>query len=305
MRASASAGATGNFPIGADRRAGRPHLQLRLSRRGRGDACQVARLVQVRRDAESRKAAADDRRRRRVRAAGWRGARCACRQDRARIRRHQRRLERLLRPAHGRLARRPRSISVSCRAQGGKTAAEMATGRASTSSSPRRGRDRRRARAVRRLHRHAWRPRRASRRRHPARRRLSGKIRASTSTPKAGRSLPTARAFPPGDAREDWAILRALSDVLGASLPYDSLDAAAAGDVRGASASDAARPDRARQCGRFATSSPRSAARLTRRRCARRVADFYLTNPIARASAIMAECSALALGAARLCTAAE
>ena len=29
-------------------------------------------------------------------------------------------------------------------------------------------------------------------------------------------------AFPPGDAREDWAILRALSDVLGAKLPFDS-----------------------------------------------------------------------------------
>src|SRR6185436_2372883 len=32
-------------------------------------------------------------------------------------------------------------------------------------------------------------------------------------------------AFPPGDAREDWAILRALSDQLGAKLPYDSLGA--------------------------------------------------------------------------------
>ena len=30
-------------------------------------------------------------------------------------------------------------------------------------------------------------------------------------------------AFPPGDAREDWAILRALSDVLGKTLPFDSL----------------------------------------------------------------------------------
>ena len=31
-------------------------------------------------------------------------------------------------------------------------------------------------------------------------------------------------AFPPGEAREDWAIIRALSDVLGKKLPYDSLD---------------------------------------------------------------------------------
>src|SRR6185312_8511193 len=30
-------------------------------------------------------------------------------------------------------------------------------------------------------------------------------------------------SFPPGDAREDWAIMRALSDALGKRLPYDSL----------------------------------------------------------------------------------
>src|SRR6202012_3418157 len=30
-------------------------------------------------------------------------------------------------------------------------------------------------------------------------------------------------AFPPGDAREDWAILRALSETAGSKLPYDSL----------------------------------------------------------------------------------
>ncbi len=32
-------------------------------------------------------------------------------------------------------------------------------------------------------------------------------------------------AFPPGEAREDWAIIRALSDVLGKKLPFDSLGA--------------------------------------------------------------------------------
>ena len=32
-------------------------------------------------------------------------------------------------------------------------------------------------------------------------------------------------AFPPGEAREDWAIIRALSDALGQKLPYDSLAA--------------------------------------------------------------------------------
>ena len=37
--------------------------------------------------------------------------------------------------------------------------------------------------------------------------------------------MATRASFPPGDAREDWAILRALSDVLGKKLPYDSLAA--------------------------------------------------------------------------------
>ena len=47
--------------------------------------------------------------------------------------------------------------------------------------------------------------------------------RAPTSTPRAGCRWPSAPAFPPGEAREDWAILRALSDVLGQRLPFDTL----------------------------------------------------------------------------------
>jgi NADH-quinone oxidoreductase subunit G len=50
-------------------------------------------------------------------------------------------------------------------------------------------------------------------------------------------------AFPPGEAREDWAIIRALSDVLGKKLPFDSL----AQLRQGRAASDADRPDRAGQ----------------------------------------------------------
>jgi NADH-quinone oxidoreductase subunit G len=109
-------------------------------------------------------------------------------------------------------------------------------------------------------------------------------------------------AFPPGEAREDWAVIRALSDVLGKKLPYDSLqalrqamfkavphlmrldqiEAGKAGDVKllaGKGGSVDKTP--------FKTS----------------VEDFYLTNPIARASAVMAECSRLASG--RMLTAAE
>ncbi|MDO1581830.1 NADH-quinone oxidoreductase subunit NuoG [Rhizobium oryzicola] len=99
--------------------------------------------------------------------------------------------------------------------------------------------------------------------------------------------------FAPGDAREDWAILRALSDVLGKKLPFDSLsqlraklyaayphfnelDEIAAGNVN-----DLA------QLSKKPVSLAKSAF-------ASPVKDFYLTNPIARASAVMAECSALA-----------
>jgi NADH-quinone oxidoreductase subunit G len=119
-----------------------------------------------------------------------------------------------------------------------------------------------------------------------------------------GRVQMAARAaFPPGDAREDWAILRALSDVLGQKLPYDSLaglraalfkahphlqriDTIAPGDAADVRklAEVAGTPDKA------PFRSP--------------IADFYLTNPIARASTVMAECSALAAGK-RVMTAAE
>ena len=43
--------------------------------------------------------------------------------------------------------------------------------------------------------------------------------------PRAAR--PSRAHFPPGEAREDWTILRALSGVIGKPLPYDTLDAAA------------------------------------------------------------------------------
>jgi NADH-quinone oxidoreductase subunit G len=108
--------------------------------------------------------------------------------------------------------------------------------------------------------------------------------------------------FPPGDAREDWAIIRALSDVLGQRLPFNSL-----ADLRRALYEEHPHFMRVGEIapgkishieklaalgGDFDKSAFRSA-----------VSDFYLTNPIARASAVMAECSALASGAAR--TAAE
>ncbi|MCO6425919.1 NADH-quinone oxidoreductase subunit G [Sinorhizobium meliloti] len=100
-------------------------------------------------------------------------------------------------------------------------------------------------------------------------------------------------AFAPGEAREDWAIIRALSDVLGRKLPFDSLGELraklyaayphfAAVDEIAAGSSDeiAALAQKAGAMAKSVFASP--------------VKDFYLTNPIARASAVMAECSALA-----------
>jgi NADH-quinone oxidoreductase subunit G len=106
-------------------------------------------------------------------------------------------------------------------------------------------------------------------------------------------------AFPPGDAREDWAILRALSEVLRQRLPYDSLT-----QLR--SALGAEYPHMLR-IGAIAPGDPADIARLAsiggkpdKAPFESAVEDFYFTNPIARASAVMAECSAIAEGRAAL-----
>jgi NADH-quinone oxidoreductase subunit G len=104
--------------------------------------------------------------------------------------------------------------------------------------------------------------------------------------------------FPPGDAREDWSILRALSEPLGAKLPFDSLT-----QLRAALAAaypflvrfDQAPPADASVFSRIAELG----GALDKAPFVLPVADFYLTNPIARASRVMAECSALARGVQR------
>ncbi|MCX5479494.1 NADH-quinone oxidoreductase subunit NuoG [Kaistia geumhonensis] len=102
-------------------------------------------------------------------------------------------------------------------------------------------------------------------------------------------------AFPPGDAREDWAVFRALSDVLGKRLPFDSL-----GELRRAlyaAYPHLAKADHVEPAGLADVQALASkAGSLPSVTFASVVADFYLTNPIARASAVMAECSALAAG---------
>jgi NADH-quinone oxidoreductase subunit G len=108
-----------------------------------------------------------------------------------------------------------------------------------------------------------------------------------------GRPQQTQRgAFPPGDAKEDWAIIRALSDKLGKTLPYNTLEQSRAAlyeqvphlaDLEQISQADASQLDA------LAKKAPKSAGKA---KFARAFDDFYLTNPIARASKVMAECSA-------------
>ncbi|HLM38547.1 MAG TPA: molybdopterin-dependent oxidoreductase, partial [Microvirga sp.] len=125
---------------------------------------------------------------------------------------------------------------------------------------------------------------------------------AATYTEKSGTyvntegrvQLANRAAFAPGEAREDWAILRALSDVLGQRLPFDSLNALRHrlyGEYLHLAELDAVQPA-------DGAAAIRSLAAIGgapgREPFVSPVKDFYLTNPIARASGVMAECSALA-----------
>ena len=109
----------------------------------------------------------------------------------------------------------------------------------------------------------------------------------------------TARAaFPPGDAREDWTIIRALSPLVGHTLPYDSINVLRAAMYRHAPALAA--------LDRITPASADVLAVLASGKGTVRdepfhgaVKDFYLTNPIARASAVMAEMSALKKAASK------
>ncbi len=104
-----------------------------------------------------------------------------------------------------------------------------------------------------------------------------------------GRPQLAARAgFAPGEAKENWAVLRALSGELGATLPWDSLAAlrkAITTAVPHLAAIDEV-PENDWQ--RIGLRDPGQADFRTA------VRDFYLTNPIARASQLMGELSAQA-----------
>jgi NADH-quinone oxidoreductase subunit G len=118
-----------------------------------------------------------------------------------------------------------------------------------------------------------------------------------------GRAQMTGRAaFPPGEAREDWAIIRALSDVLGKKLPYDSLAELRKAVFKAVPLLQRMDHVEAADAGAVKALAGKG-GNLEKAPFKSPVEDFYLTNPIARASAVMAECSRLAAG--RMLNAAE
>jgi len=108
-----------------------------------------------------------------------------------------------------------------------------------------------------------------------------------------GRPQMTARAvFPPGEAREDWKIIRALSGVLGRPLLFNNV-----GELRAklfAACPHLAMLDQIVPADAAAIAAlAERGGKTSKDRFGEAVADFYLTNPIARASAIMAGLSAM------------
>jgi NADH-quinone oxidoreductase subunit G len=101
-----------------------------------------------------------------------------------------------------------------------------------------------------------------------------------------------AAVAPKGEAKADWAIIRALSGHLNRVLPYDNLDElreklfadhpsfAGLGHAPGADGAADFDPSKLGAAGK-----PKAAALKNP------AIDFYMTNPIARASTVMAECS--------------
>ena len=102
-----------------------------------------------------------------------------------------------------------------------------------------------------------------------------------------GRVQRSSRAvFPPGDAREDWTIIRALSEVLGHPLPYDSVDGVRARMIELNpifERLDTVVPEAWRSWGFEGSLADGDIPSSVR--------NFYMSDTISRASEVMAECT--------------
>ena len=97
---------------------------------------------------------------------------------------------------------------------------------------------------------------------------------------------------PPGEARQDWAILRALSEALGQTLPYDDVSVLRARMVRLAPHFGRVDEIEPAAWGDFGRAGKMNAAPFESP-----IRDFYQSNPLCRASVTMAECSAVSSAA--------
>jgi NADH-quinone oxidoreductase subunit G len=93
--------------------------------------------------------------------------------------------------------------------------------------------------------------------------------------------------FPPGEAREDWRIIRALSEALGEALPFDTLD-----ELREAMAQTLSGVvlDEPVQAEWKQVDKPSKTYRIRKEGFESAILNFYMTDPISRSSKTMAEC---------------
>jgi len=104
---------------------------------------------------------------------------------------------------------------------------------------------------------------------------------------------------PPGDAREDWTIFRALSDVLGKTLPFNDLS-----EVRAAIAAEYRHLGEPGLTSFDPLPAPAAAPKASGE-IVYPIQDFYLTNPVARSSPTLQRCSAEILHGQSFAEAAE
>ncbi len=95
--------------------------------------------------------------------------------------------------------------------------------------------------------------------------------------------------FAPGDAREDWTILRALADTFGVSVGFDSLAQLQANMIAEVPALGV---EGLADYGKLPKPKASKGAKGSQSAIRYPIQDFYLTNPIARASVVMQRCSA-------------
>ena len=131
---------------------------------------------------------------------------------------------------------------------------------------------------------------------------------ASAYTEKAGTYVNTEgrvqfadkAVFAPGDAREDWTILRALADTLKVTVGFDNFD-----QLRAAMVAEVPALGEEGLADYGALPASVSGADTPSGAIGYPIKDFYLTNPIARASVVMQRCSDEILHGAALAEAAE